>query len=338
MKLWKIYENDIPLHLLEVASTPVIQRLKDIGMSCGCEYTSFTRFQKCPTYTRYDHSLGVALIIWHFTKDIKQSIAGLLHDIATPTFSHVVDFLYNDHLKQEYTELNTKAIILSDEQLVSILKKYSLSVDDVDNYHRFPIADNDAPKLSADRLEYTLGNLVHYGLRKRDTIKRYYNNIIVRDNEHGIPELMFKDVNIAEAFSRDSLLCSKVYTSDEDRYSMQVLANILRNAMIDNVITEVDLYRTEELIIKKLQQNSEYSKKWKIYCSYSKVITSPIKRFGREWLYVNAKKRYINPIVEGKGRVSKISSIFKNELLMYQQEDFNYWICGISDIDQSYTE
>lgn len=331
MKLWKIYENDIPLHILEVASTPTMQRLKHIGMSCGCEYTSFARFQKCPTYTRYDHSLGVALIIWHFTRDIKQSIAGLLHDVATPVFAHVVDFLHNDYLKQEYTESNTESIILSDKQLVSILTKYNLSVNDVKDYHKYPIADNDAPKLSADRLEYTLGNLVHYGLRTKDIVVRYYNNIIVKRNEYGTPELMFKDMDIAESFSRDSLLCSKVYTSDEDRYSMQVLANILRNAMRDHVINEIDLYTTEKFVIQKLQLNNKYNKKWKIYCSYSKVITSPIQQFDKEWIYVNAKKRYINPSVVGKGRVSNISSIFENELLSYQQEEFNYWICGICD-------
>lgn len=332
MNLWKIYADEIPQHLLEVANTPAVQRLNGIGMSCGCEYTNFSRFQKCPTYTRYDHSLGVALIIWHFTRDIRQSIAGLLHDIATPTFAHVVDFLHDDHINQEYTELNTNTIILLDKQLLSVLAKYNLTANDVDNYHMFPIADNDAPKLSADRLEYTLGNLVHYGLRNTDTVKRYYKDVIVRKNEHGIPEIMFRNSDVAEAFSRDSLLCSKVYTSDEDRYSMQVLANLLRNALKDNIICESDLYKTEKYIIQKLTRNYEYKNKWSLYCSYSKVISSYTQQFEEEWLYVNAKKRYINPFVVGKGRVSKISNIFQKELAMYQKENFNYWICGISDL------
>ncbi|MFR5131592.1 MAG: hypothetical protein ACLTDP_02610 [Terrisporobacter sp.] len=47
--------------------------------------------------------MGVALIIWHFTKDIKQSIAGLLHDISSPAFAHVIDFLNGDHENQEST-------------------------------------------------------------------------------------------------------------------------------------------------------------------------------------------------------------------------------------------
>ena len=37
------------------------------------------------------------------------------------------------------------------------------TTEDVADYHRYPIADNDSPRLAADRLEYTLGNLFNYG-------------------------------------------------------------------------------------------------------------------------------------------------------------------------------
>ena len=47
-------------------------------------------------YSNLDHSIGVALIIWNFTHDKKQTIAGLLHDIATPAFKHCIDFMNGD--------------------------------------------------------------------------------------------------------------------------------------------------------------------------------------------------------------------------------------------------
>ena len=330
MNLWKIYENEIPMHLAEVANVPSLQRLKDIGMSCGCEYTSFARFKNCPSYSRYDHSMGVALIIWHFTNDVQQSIAGLLHDIATPTFSHVVDFLHKDYLKQEYTELNTREMILADKKLLLILKRYGLSVNDVEDYHRFPIADNASPQLSADRLEYTLGNLIHYGIRDLQTVKRYFQNIIVAKNEMGIPEIMFESVDLAEAFAKDALSCAKVYTSDEDRFAMQKLADVLRNAIKDGVITEKNLYETETSIINKFQANTEYKSKWNEYCSYNRVISSKYEQAGNKWILVNAKKRHIDPYVIGKGRISYLSKEFKKELDSYIKEDFQYWICGVT--------
>ena len=66
-------------------------------------YTAFPQFADIDSYSRYDHSIGVALIIWHFTHDRKQAIAGLLHDVASPVFAHVVDFMHGDYLTQEST-------------------------------------------------------------------------------------------------------------------------------------------------------------------------------------------------------------------------------------------
>ena len=96
MKLWDIYHCDVPDFLADAAKTPVLERLQDIGMNCGCEYTNFSLFKDISPYSRYDHSMGVALTVWHFTGDMVQAMSGLLHDIATPAFAHVVDFLRGD--------------------------------------------------------------------------------------------------------------------------------------------------------------------------------------------------------------------------------------------------
>lgn len=154
-----IYTASLPPELLAMAETPVMQRLLRVGMHCGCEYTAYPIYRDAVApYSRYTHSLGTAAIVWHFTHDLKQSVAGLLHDIATPAFAHVVDFLNGDHMRQESTESRTRMMIASSPELMALLDKSGLTLDDVDDYHRYPIADNDSPRLSADRLEYTLGN------------------------------------------------------------------------------------------------------------------------------------------------------------------------------------
>ena len=91
-----IYHNEIPAVIRDCMTAPCVQRLKNVGMNCGCEYTSFPRFAGLQPYSRFDHSVGVALIVWRFTHDEKQAVAGLLHDVATPVFAHVVDFLKGD--------------------------------------------------------------------------------------------------------------------------------------------------------------------------------------------------------------------------------------------------
>ena len=109
-----IYTASLPPELLAMAETPVMQRLLRVGMHCGCEYTVYPIYRDAVApYSRYTHSLGTAAIVWHFTHDLKQSIAGLLHDIATPAFAHVVDFLNGDHMRQESTESRTRMMIAS---------------------------------------------------------------------------------------------------------------------------------------------------------------------------------------------------------------------------------
>lgn len=93
-QLWKIYCQEIPEFIKSLIQTPSMQRLKDVGMNCGVEYTNFAFFQNIIPYSRYEHSIGVSLIVYHFTHDKKQTVAGLLHDIATPVFAHTIDFYH----------------------------------------------------------------------------------------------------------------------------------------------------------------------------------------------------------------------------------------------------
>ena len=101
-----VLSPEIPKFLNEYIDTPELQRIGKIGMNCGTDYTKI--FNNKFFYSRLDHSIGVALIIWNFTKDKKQTLAGLFHDIATPCFSHCIDFLHKDYINQEVTEENTK--------------------------------------------------------------------------------------------------------------------------------------------------------------------------------------------------------------------------------------
>ena len=107
--------SDYPDFLDRYIELPVLQRLAGIGLLCGTDWTKLYRNRFY--YSRLDHSKGVALIVWHFTHDKAQTIAGLLHDISTPVFSHVSDFRKGDALTQTATEEPTARIIRGDKAL-----------------------------------------------------------------------------------------------------------------------------------------------------------------------------------------------------------------------------
>lgn len=324
-ELWNIYHHDIPEFIKEYAATKEMQRLKDVGMNCGCEYTHLKIFTTRYYYSRYEHSIGVALIIWHFTKDIKQSIAGLLHDIATPVFAHAIDFLNQDYIHQESTEDNTDKIIENSIEIMSLLNKYHLTIDDVKDYHMYPVADNDSPQLSADRLEYTLGNLYNYGYCELEEIERFYQDLIVDVNEYGIEEIQFKTKDIAYQFIQKAFFTFEIYVADSDRFSMQCLADIVRYAVNHQIFSKNDLYSVESEIIQRIENDKECRKLWHQYKNYSQVVISKEKPSHGYYINVNAKRRYIDPLVNNQ----RVSIVFKeiNEMIKeFLKRDFNYWV------------
>ena len=79
--------------------------------------------------------------------------------------------------------------------------KDKIQLKEVDNYHLYPIADNDTPQLSSDRLEYSLSNaLFTYKLSDIEIIREIYNDIKIVKNEHNIDEMAFKSKKIAREF------------------------------------------------------------------------------------------------------------------------------------------
>ena len=316
-----LYHSSVPDFITALSETAPMQRLQHVGMNCGCEYTHFPLFKNIRPYSRLDHSVGTGLIVWHFTHSQQQSIAALLHDIATPVFAHVVDFLHNDHVKQESTEQKTLEIITQSSEICTLLSSLNLTSEMVADYHIFPIADNDTPRLSADRLEYTLGNIVNYGFADIYTIKMLYDNIMVGVNEDNEPELTFKDAEVALQFAQLALKCSCVYVSDTDRFAMQMLAELLNQAIEDEIIVESDLMKTEPEVIAMLSNNDEYRKRWQQFRSYAIIQT--IDQPSEQSRQIAAKKRYINPLVLQYGRVASIFSEFNQSLQQFLLQPFD---------------
>lgn len=324
--LWPVYHRDIPPFLSQLAAAAPMQRLRQVGMNCGCEYTSFPRFHRLPSYSRYDHSLGVGLIVWHFTGDAAQAAAGLLHDVATPVFAHTVDFLHGDHLQQEATEGPTAALISTSEEIRTVLNTHGIAVEDVWDYHRYPLADNDPPGLSADRLEYTLGNLVNYGFASSAQAAALYADLTVGENEQGVPELMFSTPERAAEFALASLKTSRVYVADEDRFSMELLSRLLRPALERGTLTPEDLQTTEPEVIARLESDRVCAPMWAAFRACSQVRSMPDRPAQGQWLQVPAKLRCIDPLCRGLGRVSAWHPGFSRELKQFRALPLDGWL------------
>ena len=330
---FKILSPEFPNWLLEYINTPEMLRLDGIGNSCGTNYTKV--YHDKYFYSNLTHSIGVALIIWNFTHDKKQTLSGLFHDIATPTFKHCIDFMNNDSEKQESTEERTEEIIKNSKDIMKLLERDNIKVEEISNYHIYPIADNDTPKLSADRFEYTLsGGLYQVRVFELEDIKMYYNNIIIVKNEEGIDELAFKDINVCEKFIHSISKLWPRWVEDEDRLCMQFIADIIKSMNIKGFITVEDLYKFSEKEVIELILNckDEYIKAaFKKFQNATKetVYKSDIENNEIYCTSVKGKKRYINPLVSLDNkiyRIKDISNLANNDIDNFLNMKFNRFI------------
>lgn len=302
-------------------------------MSCGTLYTKV--YNDKYFYSTLTHSVAVALIIWHFTQDKKQTISGLFHDIATPTFKHCIDFMNRDSEHQESTEERTEQIIKDSKGIMKLLERDNIRVEEVSDYHIYPIADNNTPRLSSDRFEYTLsGGLYQVKVFELKDIEKYYNNIIIAKNEDGIDELSFQDIKLCENFINDISKLWPRWVEDEDRLCMQFIADIVKSMNIKKYIAVDDLYEFSEQDILQLIQNcgdSYIKNSFKNFQNATRdsVYKSDIPNNEIYCTSVKGKKRYINPLVclDGKtNRIKDISKLAKNDINNFLNMKLNKYI------------
>ena len=322
---FKVLEPEFPEWLNEYINTKELLSQQYISVTCGTIYSDL--FESKFFFSSLDHSVAVALIVWHFTHDKKQTLSGLFHDIATPAFKHCVDFLNRDYMTQESTEDLTTNIIKNSKEIMKLLERDNIDVSEIDNYHMYPIADNDTPKLSADRLEYSLSNaLFTYELLDLDAIAEIYNDIEIEKNEKGEVELGFKTKKIARNFVKVTSRLSVIYREDRTRYSMQLIADILKRLSDENKITKEDLYKLKESDVISIIENSKYSKIFDIWKHTKKVKTSKEKPENVYYVHHGAKVRYIDPLFNGE-RMSKCCKIAKKYIdnnLAYDMNNYVY--------------
>lgn len=310
-KYFYILSKEIPDFLIEYANVKEMQRLKGISMVSACEHTKLLPYNFF--HTRYEHSIGVALIVWNFTKNKKQTIAGLYHDIATPSFSHVVDYLHGDYEKQETTESLTERIIKNSEDIMGLLKRDNIKVEEIEDYHIYPIADNDSPRLSADRLEYTLSDgLVTQNAFSLDSIKRIYNNLIILKNEEMMDELGFKDLKVAEEYvERANIMWHLFSGNNENNMIMQFWTDILKKMAEFKYITEEDLYKySEKEIVDKIRKcpNEKIANAFAFFENAREIGRSETRVEGKYCISIKTKKRYTNPLVLVGGKPIRIEN------------------------------
>jgi len=313
-------KGDYPIFIDKYIDTKEMQRLSGIGQFCGCDYTSIHNVKYW--FSRLDHSIATALMTWNFTKDKTQTLAALFHDLGTPAFSHCIDYLMGDTINQESSEINVYDVINNSITIKDYLKIDNINIKDIKDISIYPVVENKKPKICVDRLDGILGTcLVWQQYWDLSTVKKVYDDMVVLTNEYDEDEIGFQTKEIAELFFEGVFKYSIELQKNEDKYTMQFIADILKDMLKNNRLKLDDLYIfSEEYIISMIKTvYSDYN-----VFSKTKMIERtdeiPEKHY---YVSIDAKKRYVVPICINSNKIARLDT-FSNKCKEKLEEYLNF--------------
>lgn len=296
-------EFNIETVLEALINTKEIQRLKNIHQG-GASYLVNPRWN----VTRYDHSIGVMLLICKMGGSIEEQIAGLLHDISHTAFSHVVDFAL-DNKEEDYHEKIYERIIES-SNIPNILKDFGYNYKNiVYNEEKWTILEKSAPDLCSDRIDYTLRDMFSYGFISKEEVDTFLSDIKVVNGEIVINSIesaqWFVDVYYKEVigFFMDPL----------NVYAYQKLSKCIKIALHRGEIKLDDLLEDDNYVLNLLRKSEDKDiNELMSLLNYNAKVVEDDKNYD---IYQLNKVRTIDPkvVVEGKiYRSSEKSKVIKN--------------------------
>lgn len=290
---------------LELLKTPPLQRLKGVHQN-GIYYYAFPEVK----LNRFEHSVGVMLLLKRFGASLEEQAAGLLHDISHGAFSHVLDHLYGSTQEQDHQD--SKHHTFFNSNLRKILKKHHLEPAKIADLKKWSLLDQPLPDICADRLDYTLRDGWFLNQIDKSTIERILNNLFIGKNK-----FVFNDFGLALKFANLSYWLCRYYWHIEWGVAIfQLMSQLLQQGLDKKIITENDLYTDDDAVMEKFERNND-----------PKIVqlVSKLKNFSKNKVATDhqqydfklaSKLRVIDPLVEVNNnlkRVSQLDEDFKNK-------------------------
>ena len=289
----------MPEFMLKYLGVPSLVRLDRVGYFCGMDYASKSVYNFSEKITRYDHSLTTALLAYSLTEDKLTTIRALFHDVSTPAFSHVIDYMNKDYSTQESTEEYTEKTILGDDEALKCFRKDGINPEDIIRYKDDSIVDLPRPSLCADRLDGII--LTGMGWTKEvdnEIIDEILNDITIYKNEDGVDEIGFKSEDIAWLTLNISNNIDIVCHSNEDNYMMDLLSKITKLAISNYLISYDSLYILDDETLFRMLERCDGTIK-ELLTTFKTVDARNIPKTDLG----NIKQRILKPIV-GNKRIS----------------------------------
>jgi uncharacterized protein len=283
--------------LLEVMQSAAVQRLQGVlqhGISGLLGITS--------PLTRFDHSMGTMLLVRRLGGPLLEQVAALLHDVSHTAFSHVIDYVFDSRVSQSYHD-EKKEDYVAHTDIPAILARHRYDWREVVHEEHFPLLEQPAPRLCADRLDYFLRDSKDLGLATAADIQCVLDHLIVQDGR------------IATNSLEGARWMGYTYIQADDTSwanfrevgVYELMAQAIKVGLQTDTIVLTDIWQTDRLVWNKLQASPHPD------VQATLALISPETQFVWDEVHptfrVRTKLRTIDPDVVVDGVLQPLSTL-----------------------------
>lgn len=284
--------------------------------------------------SRFDHSMGVLLLVRRLGAGLDEQIAALLHDVSHTAFSHVIDYVFNGHNTQGYHE-EKKLEYVSGTDIPMALEQHGYDWLDFMDEEKFTLLEQDLPHLCADRLDYFLRDPRDLGLATDIEVAAALSFLDVHEGR-----IISTHLDLARWLGYTFIDADKASWANFREVGLyELAAHAIRRGLEIGVLDDADIWGTDQPAWEKLQASTDPQVQYHLQRVHADT------RF--EWddanpeFRVSTKLRSIDPDVIINGVVKPLSvldSEFAAQRTEYLAKNSGKWpmrVIGPSTTDNS---
>lgn len=313
--------------ILEIIKSPCFQRLKRIDQNgywpfyANPKSLPFNQLQ----FSRFDHSIGVFILLKKFNASIEEQVSGLLHDISHSVFSHCIDYVFDEgsETDQSYQDNIFKDFVRT-TKIPDILEKHNFDLEYILDEENFPLLERNLPDLCADRIDYSLRTATHFQDATNEEIKYFLDSLTVK-NSHWV----FNDLKIAKKYARLFFDLNKNYYAGLlSAVMFRTVGDTMKYAIKKKYISKDDLWTTDDEVLAKIEKHQEKDKKISLLLDR---MNNKIKFENNPDDYdsqIFCKSRIVDPLFKEDGSITRLSEVDKEwaEVVRRESKPKEYFV------------
>ncbi len=302
--IWGEFDTEDAI-IKEVINSKSMQRLKGIAQY-GLPY----RLYPLKGFNRYEHSVGVYLLLKKLNASLEEQVAGLLHDVSHTAFSHLIDWAIGNREKEDYQDKMHEKFIFSSD-IPKTLEKYGFEAKRIVEHKNYSLLERPAPDLCADRIDYSIREFSCWAAPNAVSTCA---NSLVNYNER----IVFSSKESANLFAINYLKCQREHWGGAEwMLRWDIFSNLLKYSLENKIINLDDFYCDDEHVINKLKNSGDKSADTVVEVLGNNLEFEKVN--ANDDIYLKKKLRHVDPEYLENGRIYRLSEA-SEEFSKYLEE------------------